>query len=600
MSIIDDIKCYDCDKTFPTTCYFEVGEGAQTREDRLGVYVSNTPNTAFGLDDWNLVFNGTGSVNQGIAWATADGAISVTFTVALNAGEYLGAFRLRGMVGSSPAEAFDTVNSVSITGLSGTFSGGSQAESGPNGATAFEYTQVGYYAASSETVTVVMELERTSLAAGNQGGSELDQITPIVTTAFETTSCQLLTRNIDRTFSKCDEPFTGIVLGNCEPCPPVIQRCVTKSLADLTPGVDAGLFGVFTDLAEGTTSDDLPTIETIRAWKEANLDYNSVTTTVQGNLNVPDQAIVGSTVVGFIEFFMDESVPTDISWSFAGEGFICIETDTCGCGDYETVAEAFGPLSHSGTGVVNYTVPAEPTLVRVTQIDIEGSNNLWVPDAATAALTVGAPSSGSLFEELIDLKLDCEGNYTNLDGSPVVGTIEAPKGLCDLKVKVENVVGLNLPVTIAGLTQTREIANASLDVQDMNVAGTVSWTAALSEGQWSSAANVFTYAGTSDYIVINAKAHQAISQNANIQRTSSVLELQRSINGGADWETVDTGASGYIRDNADHEESSNSVFYRDINPPAGVQYRLVKRQEALAGIVDLVTGQFDLEAVTNI
>ena len=94
--------------------------------------------------------------------------------------------------------------------------------------------------------------------------------------------------------------------------------------------------------------------------------------------------------------------------------------------------------------------------------------------------------------------------------------------------------------------------------------------------------------------------HQSIAQNVSLQRVSPVLELQRSTDGGGTYTTVAASATGYIRDISDHEESSNSIFYRDINPPAGVQYRLNKRQEALAGAVDLINGQFDLEAITNV
>ena len=155
---------------------------------------------------------------------------------------------------------------------------------------------------------------------------------------------------------------------------------------------------------------------------------------------------------------------------------------------------------------------------------------------------------------------------------------------------------------VAGLTQTREVANVFLDAQDMNANGVASWTIgnALLEGQWTAqAGDAFSYAGSADYVVINAQAHQTIPQNVGRARPAPVLELQRSINGGVIWTTIASGASGYIRDASDHEESSNSIFYRDRTPPAGVLYRLNKRQEALAGSVDLVTGQFDLEAVTN-
>ena len=161
-----------------------------------------------------------------------------------------------------------------------------------------------------------------------------------------------------------------------KPCSQLISRYIIDD-ASLQEGVDAGYFGIITPtLTEGETNDNLPDIETIRNWKSENLDYSAVTISVQSIFNVPDQVNVGTTDAGFIEFWINEPNPTDVSWSFTGEGFICLEIDECGCGNYETIAEAFGPFSHDGSGILNATIPAGIYKVRVTQIDIEGSLSL--------------------------------------------------------------------------------------------------------------------------------------------------------------------------------------------------------------------------------
>ena len=179
-----------CNKSY--SCFYAFADHQGGGIDRIGTFVSSTPDTAFGNNDWSQVFNGSAN-NVGIAWDTrVSPSMEITFTVPLNSGDLLDGFLLRGMAGGSPAEAFDRVNSVTITGLQGVVSGGLQNEIGPNGATAWEYAQAGYLAQTAETVTVVMEIERSSSDEGNPNGAEIDSIIPLVVEQFSGFECALV------------------------------------------------------------------------------------------------------------------------------------------------------------------------------------------------------------------------------------------------------------------------------------------------------------------------------------------------------------------------------------------------------------------------
>ena len=152
-----------------------------------------------------------------------------------------------------------------------------------------------------------------------------------------------------------------------------------------------------------------------------------------------------------------------------------------------------------------------------------------------------------------------------------------------------------------GFNTVCAIANAAIDVQDVNDNGLIEWTQNLTTGAWvDNGDNTFSYQGNAEYIVINAQVHQEIANGGNIQRPAPVLHLERSNDGGANWTIIATSANGYIRDVSDHEESSNNIFYRDIQPPQGSTYRLFSEQEGtIGGVVTSTLGQFDLEACEN-
>lgn len=366
-----------------------------------------------------------------------------------------------------------------------------------------------------------------------------------------------------------------------------------NNLSALTEGADGAYLGVTTpNLSEGNTNDALPDLDAVSAFVAA-IDFDNVTTSVQNNLNPPDQNVAGQTDHGFVDFYTMVTDPVQLSLSFVGEGVIFILVDE---GDgFQEVARQAGPFSHLGTGensgnVTHTLVNAGLTRVRFVQIDIEGTSNLWVYDGDP--ITTFAPSSGAPSIENRDLLLDCDGNYFELDGTPVAGTVLPPQ------VSEPNEGDdSSPPQVIAGLTQTREIANASVDNQNVNDNDVIDVTTQLVEGNWAATAEGFVYNGSPSYTVINAATKQTNGSGA--QRPAPILSLQTRVGTDA-WVTVSTSATGYIRNASGHNESSNQIFYRHLNPPANSEYRLTSGIEAIAGVVNSNFGQFDLEAVTNI
>lgn len=146
-----------------------------------------------------------------------------------------------------------------------------------------------------------------------------------------------------------------------------------------------------------------------------------------------------------------------------------------------------------------------------------------------------------------------------------------------------------------------EEAVANVLNQDVNDADVVDIdiTNALLEGNWQDATNGgIQYIGTPDKVRIDATVAQSIAQNANVQRPNPILNIEKLI-GGA-WSQVATSATGYIRDATDHEMSSNTIWYIDINPGSNPTYRLSSDQESSqGGVVTSFSGQFYLKATTN-
>jgi len=127
---------------------------------------------------------------------------------------------------------------------------------------------------------------------------------------------------------------------------------------------------------------------------------------------------------------------------------------------------------------------------------------------------------------------------------------------------------------------------------NINIIGALPTDAAdrLDEG-WSETAGEITFTGAPDHVAINAMIHQAIANNANIQRSSPELILQKN------GVTVITSATGYIRDSGDHEQSSNAVYWIDPNPGVNPVYRIMCGQDTtITGAVSVVNGFFQAQA----
>ena len=152
------------------------------------------------------------------------------------------------------------------------------------------------------------------------------------------------------------------------------------------------------------------------------------------------------------------------------------------------------------------------------------------------------------------------------------------------------------PTTTINSTQIKEVANASIDIQNVNDNDVIDVTTQITEGGWVDTAEGFRYNGSPTYTVINAHIKQTLASGS--QRTAPILGLQTRV-GTAAWVTLTVSATGYMRNFGSHTESSNNLFFRHINPPANSEYRLTSGIEAVTGAVNSNFGQFDLEAITN-
>ena len=146
--------------------------------------------------------------------------------------------------------------------------------------------------------------------------------------------------------------------------------------------------------------------------------------------------------------------------------------------------------------------------------------------------------------------------------------------------------------------QTSSIFTASIDNQNVNTNGPVLVTVDQADNGWTLNGSEASFNGLATSIVVNAHCYQRIAANANGQRVAPALDLERW--DGAAWQVVASSSTGYIRDFSDHEGSSNTIFYRDRNPIANPQYRLLSRQgSSIVTAATVVNGQFDIEAVLS-
>ena len=103
-----------------------------------------------------------------------------------------------------------------------------------------------------------------------------------------------------------------------------------------------------------------------------------------------------------------------------------------------------------------------------------------------------------------------------------------------------------------------------------------------------------TVAGTPDHIDIRVQIHLKIADNLSIQRPNQICRVTRN-----DGAIIGVSATGYIRDTADHEESSFNIAAMDTAPIANGTYTVTcQRETTNASVVPTVpeSCKFQLKA----
>ena len=232
--------------------------------------------------------------------------------------------------------------------------------------------------------------------------------------------------------------FPGGTTWASDVCNTRVQRVVIDTSA-LTAGADSATFdpqlGIIGD-GDGSTSES---ISDIQAWIDANVDYSAATTVVT-NLNPIDPATSGNTDASFLEFWANITQETTLSYVFSGEGFLRIEVDQCGCGEYEIAAELHSLVGNSTP--VSTTVGVGLHKIRITQVDVDGAASLFQYTGDTFEFF--APSSGTPTSQLQELFVDCAGNLFNENGTSLEVAHKVEDWPCGsgIIVKVDDILGL--------------------------------------------------------------------------------------------------------------------------------------------------------------
>ena len=144
------------------------------------------------------------------------------------------------------------------------------------------------------------------------------------------------------------------------------------------------------------------------------------------------------------------------------------------------------------------------------------------------------------------------------------------------------------------LRKAMPMVSAPVESQDVNDNGAVTFGDERVDAGWIHAdgTNVFSFQGSPDRVRINCMVSFAIADNENFQRPAPVIELSRN---GA---LVASARTGYIRDTADHEESSSTISFTDPSPGVDPVYTITSRQETTqGGVVTADLGHFSAEAL---
>lgn len=195
----------------------------------------------------------------------------------------------------------------------------------------------------------------------------------------------------------------------------------------------------------------------------------------------------------------------------------------------------------------------------------------------------------SAFSGVALLQLD--GQYTKDDGTRLTVDEAIAGGYVACEKPDEKFVG---PFDDTELLVESVCLEGTLMVvagQNINDAGPVETSVDVLDIGWTMpASGSLAFSGSPAKVRLSVQAHSTIAQTANLQRPAPVIELYRGN------DLITTSATGYIRDSSDHEESSQTVIWTDRNPGLNPIYRIESRQEALAGVVSVISGQFTAEA----
>ena len=172
---------------------------------------------------------------------------------------------------------------------------------------------------------------------------------------------------------------------------------------------------------------------------------------LQIGLNVPqDTAAAGVTEYGWIDFIVTANGGENISWLFSGEGYVRLEVaeGSCDAADLVIIDQLHSVVGANDS--VSHTLPAGANRVRVTQIDTNGTNNLW-DYSGDPIEVIPASDSAPILTQLFQ---DCDGNlFADADGTmPFAGsalTIEELPCPSEVKVKASNIIGEIEAVTAA-------------------------------------------------------------------------------------------------------------------------------------------------------
>ena len=148
------------------------------------------------------------------------------------------------------------------------------------------------------------------------------------------------------------------------------------------------------------------------------------------------------------------------------------------------------------------------------------------------------------------------------------------------------------------------VANATIDVQDVNDNDIVSTTTVRADAVWGDTGDgSFTLLDATNISSVVIRSHANLEAGSNSQRTNAImmLEVEDPANPGV-FNEVEASSSGYMRGLTvgDHGEASHDIFHRENVPVTGATYRLASGQEAVAGVVNVENGEFDLVAYEDI